>query len=282
MQLGNFKLTTISGGRFLLDGGTMFGVVPKIMWARLIPPDDQNRICQDTKCLFIDTGKHKVLVDTGYGSKLAEKQRRVFDIAEGDVLLDNLTEAGIDAADIDTVILTHLHFDHAGGATRCVDEGQIVCSFPNATYYVQRREWIEANSSAPELRGAYAQENFAAIEAAGQLQLIDGNVEIVAGIRSWVTGGHTLGHQALVIESEDAGAIYLGDLCPTSRHLPRLWGMSYDLDVLQIRRCKPEVLGTIADRDWWALFDHDPDFAGAKLTREEKREFAVAETLESL
>ena len=282
MQLGEFQLKTISGGRFLLDGGTMFGVVPKVMWARLIPPNEQNLIQQDTKCLYVDTGDHRVLIDTGYGSKLSEKQRRVFDIAEGDALLDNLAAAGIVPSDIDTVILTHLHFDHAGGATKLADDGQIACTFPNATYYVQRREWIEANSDAPELRGAYASENFAAVEESGSLTLLDGNVEIVPGIRSWVTGGHTLGHQALVIESNDQAAVYLGDLCPTSRHLPRLWGMSYDLDVLQIRRCKPEVLGTIADRGWWALFDHDPDVAAARLERAEKREFAVSESLEEV
>ena len=157
-----------------------------------------------------------------------------------------------------------------------------VPTFPKATYVVQRHEWATANAEYPELRAAYHLPNFVPLKEAGQLRLIDGNVEIVPGLRAWVTGGHTEAHQSIVIESGGEGAIYLGDVCPTFRHLPSLWCIAYDLELLKLRRIKPEVLGTCADRGWWALCDHDPDHAAAKLRRDDKRDFAVVEALATL
>ncbi|MDA0834074.1 MAG: MBL fold metallo-hydrolase [Planctomycetota bacterium] len=281
-QLGNFQLTTISGGQFVIDGGTMFGVVPKTMWSRLFPADDHNNILQETNCVLVQTGDQNILIDTGYGSKLAPKLRKIFAAAEGDPLLKNLNAAGLDADDIDLVILSHLHFDHAGGATRIDENGELVPTFPNARYIAQRREWMYATAGLPELRGAYPQENLLPLAEHQVIDFIDGDVEIVPGIRSLVTGGHTYHHMAIVIESGDEGAVYLGDLCPTSRHLPTLWGIAYDLDVLQLRRKKPEVLGMIADRGWWALWDHDPDHAAGKLVRDDRRDFAMSDGVKAL
>ncbi|MCH7686984.1 MAG: MBL fold metallo-hydrolase, partial [Planctomycetes bacterium] len=223
-----------------------------------------------------------ILVDTGYGSKFTEKQRKIFESQEGDPLVENLQSAGLSVEDIDTVILSHLHFDHAGGATQQNEDGTLTPTFPNAEYVAQRLEWVTATAGFPELRGAYPQDNLLPLKDSGQLRLVDGNVELVPGIRAVVTGGHTKGHSAIVIESDGETAVYLGDLCPTTRHLPSLWGMAYDVDTLELRRNKPQLLGQIADTNCWALFDHDPDHAAAKLLRDSKRDFTISDTLERL
>lgn len=260
----------------------MFGLVPKPLWSRVFPADERNRILLATNCVLVRTGRHTVLIDTGYGSKLPEKEREILAAEEGEPLVANLAAIGVSLEKIDTVVLSHLHFDHAGGGTRQTADGRIVPAFPNAEYVLQRREWVVAAGGFPELRGAYPPENVLPLNEAGQLRLLDGNVEIVPGIRAVVTGGHTPGHQAIVIESEGETAIYLGDLCPSTRHLPTLWGMGYDLDVLQLRRAKADVLGEAADRGWLALFDHDPDHAAARLVRDERRDFAVGEVFVEL
>lgn len=282
MQLGNWELQTISGGDYWIDGGTMFGVVPRTVWTRYISVDDRDRIFQRTNCVLVRTGRENVLIDTGYGSKLTAKERGNLGIEPGEPLVGSLAAVGLTPADIHLVVLSHLHFDHAGGATRLDASGQAVPAFPNATYIVQRREWVTAMAEFPELRAAYHLPNFEPLQRAGQLRLIDGNAAIAPGIRAWVTGGHTEAHQAIVLENGGEGAIYLGDVCPTFRHLPTLWCIAYDLELLKLRRIKPEVLGLVTDRGWWALCDHDPDHAAAKLRRDDKRDFAVTETLATL
>ncbi|MCA9067709.1 MAG: MBL fold metallo-hydrolase [Planctomycetaceae bacterium] len=282
MQLGHFRLSTISGGRFLIDAGTIFGVVPKPLWSRVIDSDEKNRIQQATNCVLIDTGQQKILVDSGYGSKLPEKQRKLIEAEAGDPLVKSLAAVGLSANDIDFVVLSHLHFDHAGGATKQKENGQIVPTFPNAKYIAQRREWVTATANYPELEGAYPQENLLPLQAAHQLEVVDGTTEIVPGVTMVVTGGHTEGHAAVVIESEGRTAVYLGDLCPSTRHLPSRWCMAYDVDLLETRRQKPEWLGRIADNGWLALFDHDPDHAAAYLDRDDRRDFRVREAFSEL
>lgn len=282
MQLGEFTLSTVSGGRFQLDGGTMFGVVPKALWQRLLPANEKNNIPQATNCVLVQTGDRNILIDTGYGSKLTEKERKIYASEEGSPLERSLADYGLTAEQIDVVILSHLHFDHAGGATTAGEDGSVVPTFPNAEYVAQRSEWETATAELPELRGAYPLQNLLPLEETGQLRLIDGDVEILPGIRAHITGGHTLAHSAIIIESGGETAVYLGDLCPTWRHLPTLWGMAYDLEVLQIRREKPRMLGRIADEGWLALSDHDPDHAAARLERDDRRDFRVAEAFEEL
>ena len=255
----------------------MFGVVPKALWSRVFPCDEQNLIAQETNCVLVRSDDGTVLIDTGYGSKLSDKQRKIFHAEEGDPLLRNLRAAGVEPDDVDAVLFSHLHFDHAGGATRLNEAGEIVPTFPNAEYVAQHREWVTATADYPELRGVYPQENLLPLRDSGQLRLVEGNVEILPGLRAWVTGGHTLAHAAIVMESEGQTAIYLGDLCPTTRHLPVFWGMGYDVDMLQLRRMKTEVLGKTADDGWLALFDHDPDVAAARITRDAKRDFKIEE-----
>ncbi|MGH7127394.1 MAG: MBL fold metallo-hydrolase [Planctomycetaceae bacterium] len=282
MKLGQFELTTISGGRFSIDGGTMFGVVPKTLWNRVVPADEGNFIPQATNCVLVRTGRQTMLIDTGYGSKLDEKQRRIFRSEEGDPLLDSLASKGVTPEEIDVVVLSHLHFDHAGGATRRDESGKLVPTFPNAEYVAQRREWETASADLPELRGAYPQENFLPLAETGQLRLIEGDGEILPGFRARVTGGHTTFHMAIVIESDGETAVYLGDICPMWGHLPTLWCMAYDVDLLETRRVKPRLLGEIADSGWLALSDHDAQHAAARIRRDEKRDFAVSDALGEL
>jgi glyoxylase-like metal-dependent hydrolase (beta-lactamase superfamily II) len=282
MKFGSMELKTVSGGLCFLDAGTLFGVVPKFLWERKLQADDRNRIPQETNCVLATIDGRNVLVDTGYGSKLPEKQQRNLTSEPGDPLLRNLKEAGFEPEDIDVVVFSHLHFDHAGGGTRTNDAGEIVPSFPNAEYIAQRREWVMATSGLPELRGAYPQENLLPLQDSGQLRLIDGNVEIMPGLRSLVTGGHTEGHQALLFESAGQTAVFLGDICSSRMHLPVLWCMAYDTNLMQTRRSKADLLGEIADNDWLALLDHDPDYAAVRLSRDDRSDFVPSDLIESL
>ena len=282
MKFGSMELKTVSGGLCYLDAGTLFGVVPKVLWERKLQADDRNRIPQETNCVLATIDGRNVLVDTGYGSKLPEKQQRNLTSEPGDPLLRNLKEAGFEPEDIDVVVFSHLHFDHAGGGTRTNDAGEIVPSFPNAEYIAQRREWVMATSGLPELRGAFPQENLLPLQDSGQLRLIDGNVEIMPGLRSLVTGGHTEGHQALLFESAGQTAVFLGDICSSRMHLPVLWCMAYDTDLMQTRRSKADLLGEIADNDWLALLDHDPDYAAVRLSRDDRSDFVPSDLIESL
>lgn len=282
MELGDWRLETVSGGRFLLDGGTMFGVVPKPLWEKAQPADERNRIRSATNCVLARNGDHTVLVDTGYGGKLGEREAEIYALEPGEPLLESLAAHGLGPEAIDVVALSHLHFDHAGGCTRRDASGDLSPTFRQARYVVQRGEWERAVGDLPELAGAYPRENLAPLEEAGQLSTIEGDAEIVPGLRAVVTGGHTVFHQALVFESAGERAIYLGDLCPMAAHLRRMWCMAYDEEPLVTRRRKPEVLGRAADEGWLVLWDHDPDMAACRLRRDEKREFAVAEKFERL
>jgi glyoxylase-like metal-dependent hydrolase (beta-lactamase superfamily II) len=280
--LGQFRLRTVSGGRFRIDGGTMFGVVPKMLWNPIFPADEHNNIAQATNCVLVDTGQKTVLIDTGYGSKLPEKQRKLLQAEPGDPLLESLLKFEIQPDDVDAVVLSHLHFDHAGGATRVSESGELLPTFPKAEYFAQRREWVMATAEFPELAGAYPLENLLPLQKSGQLRLLDGEVEILPGFRYAVTGGHTEGHAVVVIESDGQTAVYLGDLCPSTRHFPSRWCMAYDVDLLEIRRQKPHWLGQIADQKWLALFDHDPDHAAAYLERDSRRDFRIREAFAEL
>jgi glyoxylase-like metal-dependent hydrolase (beta-lactamase superfamily II) len=248
----------------------------------LIETDERNTIPQATNCVLVRTGGQNVLIDAGYGSKFSEKQRTLWSAEPDDPLAISLAAFDLSLTDVDLVILSHLHFDHAGGATRLTEDGTLESSFPNAEFVVQQKEWEVATADLPELRTAYPQENLTPLGESGQLRLIDGDIEICPGIRALVTGGHTEAHMALVISDGGETAVYLGDICPTWRHLKSLWGMSYDVDLLQVRRFKPKLLAQVADGDWLALSDHDPDHAAARIAPDPRSDFVATELIEAL
>ncbi len=275
-------METVSGGRFWLDAGVMYGVVPKSVWEKVTPPDAMNRIPFAIHCVLARSPQQTVLIDAGYGGKMSPLDRAAHAADPGDPIVESLAALGVKPADIDVVVFTHLHWDHSGGATRWDEARRAVPTFPNATHFVNRLEWEDAISGAPELAGSYASENFAAIEASGQLVQVDGDVEVAPGLWTRVTGGHTRGHQAIVFESGSDAAIYLGDLCPVVTHMRRLWCAAYDLYPMETRRRKPELLGAAADGGWWVLWDHDPTYAISKVERHKSREFVVCEGREKL
>lgn len=279
LLIGKMELSSINGGALRIDGGSMFGLIPKALWSRKAKADEMNRINLTTNCLLVRTPDCLVLIDSGYGTTRSESMQRNYHLEDGDRLVENLAAVGVAPEDIGMVILTHLHFDHAGGCTRPTDEGDLQPTFPNARHVIQRAEWEDAISSLPELAGAYYLEDIKPLEDAGLVDLIEGDQKLIPGVRVQLIGGHTRGHQIVHLGEGDSEehAVYLADLCPTSAHLRTLWGMSYDQDPLLVRRTRPEMLGEIADQDWIAIFEHDPDCIAARLSRDPKQEFVIRE-----
>ncbi|MCE9589427.1 MAG: MBL fold metallo-hydrolase [Planctomycetes bacterium] len=278
-RIGDLELEVVSGGRLRLDGGTMFGVVPRVLWQRKSPPDERNRILLDTNCLLIRSPVGLVLIDTGYGGKATQRDRDNFALEEGSPLLRNLAAVGVRPDDIAVVILTHLHFDHAGGVTELDESGVPRPVFRRAMHLVQRLEWEDATGRLPELAGAYFERDFLPLADAGLLELVDGDARPIPGIELRLTGGHTRGHQVVLLHNSDRHAIYTGDLAPTTAHLRAFWTMAYDQSLLEQRRLKPRLLGEAADRDWLVIFDHDPNIRAAHLARDAKEEFVVRESV---
>lgn len=276
MQLGKFRIRWLSDGEFKLDGGAMFGVVPKVLWSKRYPCDEQNFIRMALNTLLIETPTATILVDTGYGTKLTPKQQGIFQLRQPPTLQDSLRAAGVQPEDVDFVVYSHLHHDHSAGGTYRDEAGALLPTFPNAKHVMQRAEWEEA--IAPNIRSAHAYwpENWQCIEAAGLIDPADGERELVPGVRVVPTGGHTAGHQAVLIESEGETALHLGDLLPTHAHLNPLWVMAYDDYPMDSIKAKAHWIGRAKAEGWWLTFYHDPEIlagvwdSDGKLVREVK------------
>lgn len=275
LRIGDLELQVVSGGQLWIDGGNMFGVIPKALWQRYARPDDLNRILLETNCLIVRKGKQTALIDTGYGAKCSKRQRENHVLQEGFPLVENLSKIGIQPEDLDLVVLTHLHFDHAGGCTRQNGSTVIQPTFPRARYVIQRTEWEDATADLPELAGAYFKDDFVPLEEAGQLELIDGDLELMPGLYTRLMGGHTRGHQVIDLRSQDQQAIYLADLCPLTTHLSTFWTTAYEQYPLALRRTKPKILYEATNQEAVAIFAHDPCIRGAFLKSDDKRDFAI-------
>ena len=266
ITLGDFEITAVSDGTYHLDGGAYFGVVPKTLWSRKLPADEQNRVLSGLNSLLIRNGDHTVLVETGMGNKLPEKAVQIY--GQPALLLENLSAAGVAPEDIDIVINSHLHFDHCGWNT-LRKNGNIVPTFPNATYYAQRGEWRHAHENQRDASSFYI-ENYDPLVESGQMKLLDGNLEIVPGISVEVFPGHTRDLQAVLIQSGGKTVCYISDLIPTSAHLELNWVMAFDLyPVESIESRKRYYARAIPDR-WVTAFTHDPDVPWAYVERDEK------------
>jgi Zn-dependent hydrolases, including glyoxylases len=261
-KIGDLTVHAIQAGGQKLDGGAMFGVVPKPLWERRIPADERNRIQLGMRCLLIEHQSGLILIDTGTGNKENEKFKDIYGIENegaerGTLLEDGLRELGVAPSDIGIVINTHLHFDHAGGNTRLRDDGSLEISFPKARYFVKRGEYDYAMHPNERTAASYFDRNYTPLEAAGKLELIAREKDIVKGIRVIPTPGHTPFHQSVLIESAGERAFYLGDMIPTHAHLPLPWIMGYDVEPLVTLEAKRRILKQAVDEQWLLIFEHD-------------------------
>jgi glyoxylase-like metal-dependent hydrolase (beta-lactamase superfamily II) len=251
----------------------MFGVVPKPLWERRIPADARNRIPLAMRCLLIEAPGALVLVDTGVGNKNDEKFRDIYGVEnEGTPtrLEDGIRSAGFHPEEVDIVLLTHLHFDHAGGAVRTREDGTLAPSFPGARYVVQEKELEFSRSSNERVRASYIRRNTEAITAAGLWDLADGETLLTEGVRLLPTPGHTPHHQSVLIESEGRTACYLADVCPTSAHVPLTWIMGYDMEPLVTLETKRALYRRALREEWLLVFEHDPNVAWGYLEEDQR------------
>jgi glyoxylase-like metal-dependent hydrolase (beta-lactamase superfamily II) len=276
MRTGSVEWHLLSDGTFRLDGGAMFGVVPKPLWEKKIPADERNRITLGLHPLLIRTGGKTILVDTGIGRKESGRFPEIFAIGNEIDLLASLAEHGIRAEDVDVVVYTHLHFDHAGGGTRRDAEGRAVPVFPRATHLVQRAELRDAEQPTERSRASYLPENWEPIREAGLLEVVDGEIELAPGVRTSLLKGHIRSLTAIMIESGGEKAFYPSDNVPTSAHVPPPWVMGYDLYPLDTLAFKETFLPRAIDEGWTVVFEHDASVGAVKVHRE-GRGFALEE-----
>jgi len=270
MRLGDFDLVPLSDGRFRLDGGAMFGVVPRVLWQRRAAADERNRIALSLRPLLVRTSQQLVLIDAGLGDKLSEKEAGIYAIDRTETLLRSLDAHGLSAEDIDIVIATHLHFDHAGGLTTR-REGSLQPVFRRARHVVRRGEWEDATHPHERSRASYIAEDFMPIAEAGLLELIDDDGPVVPGISVLRTGGHTRHHQIVRIESDGRTAVFAADLLPTIAHIDDPWIMSYDLYPMDTLIYKKAFVREAIDREYVIFFEHDPGVVAGILREDEGR-----------
>jgi glyoxylase-like metal-dependent hydrolase (beta-lactamase superfamily II) len=277
-SVGGLTVHAIESGLQRLDGGAMFGVVPKPLWEQRIGADDRNRIPLAMRCLLVEAPNALVLIDTGAGNKESEKFMSIYGIENAGAptrLEDGIRSAGHAPDDIDIVLSTHLHFDHAGGNTVRLEDGEVVPAFANATYVVQRREFEFAHSGNERIRASYLGLNFDPIPDA-RWRLLDGATEVTDGIRVELTPGHTPNHQSVWIEDAGDTAVFLADVCPTAAHLPLPWIMGYDLEPLVTLESKRALWERARREGWRLVFEHDAHVPWGRLEPDEVRPTLVA------
>jgi glyoxylase-like metal-dependent hydrolase (beta-lactamase superfamily II) len=267
LTLGDFELTAVSDGTYRLDGGAFFGVVPKVMWEKKVKADAENYVPVGLNSVVVQTGQHTVLIETGIGNKLPERLIKIF--GQPAKLLDNLNAAGISPEDIDIVINSHLHFDHCGWNTM-IKDGKIVPTFPKAKYYAPEGEWQHGRLQLERDAISYMSENYDPLIKTGQMELLQGDQEIVPGISVKVFPGHTLHMQAVIIESGSQTACYISDLIPTSAHIDLTWVMAFDLLPLRTIESRKRYYAQSIPERWLTIFTHDPNMPWAYVEKDER------------
>lgn len=268
IDLGDLTLHVVSDGGFGLDGGAMFGVVPRTLWSRQREPDEENRIRMATNCVLVESGSELLLVDTGIGDKGGEKFRSIFAMEEGARRLpDSIRAAGFEPEEVTHVLLSHLHFDHCGWNTRR-DGDRVVPTFPNARYWFERGEIDHARNPNERDRASYTPENWEPVFDAGQAELFDDEAEPVAGVRAVKAAGHNRDMCIVLFDGGDGEgerAVFWADLVPTASHVPYPWIMGYDLYPVTTLENKKRWLPRAAEEGWLAIFEHDPDVPLARI-----------------
>jgi len=271
-QLGDLSLVALHDGLFRLDGGAMFGVVPRTLWAAQSPPDDRNRIQLATRPLLVEADWGRLLIDCGIGDKMDAKQRDIYAIDRQHPLEQALAAEGLSDADIDLVLATHLHFDHFGGATVRRD-GRIEPRFERARYMIRRGEWHDATHPHERNRASYVADDFVPLESSGVLDLFDDDQSIRPGVRVVRTGGHCPQHQIVFIESAGQTAVFTADLIPTAAHIRDAWIMGYDLYPMDTLAFKKQFIRESIDREYLIFFEHDPVVAAGYIRERDGRRF---------
>jgi glyoxylase-like metal-dependent hydrolase (beta-lactamase superfamily II) len=258
MKIGKYEIHSITSGYFALDGGAMFGIIPKTLWEKTNKADSENRIKLSTRNLLLISGSRKILIDTGMGEKWDEKSRRIYNInQDGLSIQTGLEKLSFKPGDITDVILTHLHFDHTGGSTK-LDNGKLIPAFPNANYYVQKKNYEWAVNPSEKDKGSYMKDNFEPLMQEGSLKFIEGEEQFDDGIEFMVINGHTFAQQLIKISDSANTILFCGDLFPTTSHIPLPYVMGYDLQPLVTIKEKKEVLRNAVEENWKLFFEHDP------------------------
>ncbi len=277
MQFGDYRVEIIPDTEFRLDGGAMFGVVPRNLWSRACPPDEQNRIRMNMNCVFVEAGAEKILIETGIGEKLTAKHTAMYGITRARPLGESLRAiAGVGPEEITIVINTHLHFDHAGGNTRLDASGRAVPAFPKARYFVSRAEVEHAEQPSERDRASYLPDNWQPLHASGQLELKEANYEVVPGLRLENHPGHNRSMQCWRLDRAGRTLFGFADLVPMRAHVPFSWIMGYDLYPVETLAAKKKLLPQAARENWTCLFYHDPDSPVCRIVDDDGKLRGVA------
>jgi glyoxylase-like metal-dependent hydrolase (beta-lactamase superfamily II) len=269
MKIGKYELRIINSGYFGLDGGAMFGIVPKMLWRRTNPPDKANRIKLSTRHLILESENRKIIIDTGMGNKWDEKSKSIYTVDENHSMDKALEQIGLKNEDITDVILTHLHFDHTGGST-VLENGKLIPAFPNAKYHVQKKNYDWGIKPSDRDRGSYIKDNFVPLFEEGILNFINGNEEFDDEIQFIEINGHTFGQQMIKVSDSSNAILFCADLIPTVSHIPLPYIMGYDLQPLVTLKEKKEILPKAAEENWKLFFGHDSEIAFCTVMNTEK------------
>lgn len=276
MRFADYRVEIVPDTLFHLDGGAMFGVVPRSLWSKVCPPDEHNRIPLNMNCLFVETSTERILVETGIGDKWSPKQANMYGIARARPLRESIRQlAGVEPEEISIVVNTHLHFDHAGGNTMLNDRGQVVPTFPKARYFISRAEYEHAEAPHERDRASYLPENWQPVKDAGQLELMEADYEVVPGLTMETIAGHSRTMQCARLNRNGQTLFGFADLVPMRAHVPLAWIMGYDLYPVETLEAKKRLLPQAAREDWLCLFYHDPDAPLCRVVEEDGRLRAV-------
>jgi len=276
MKFGDYRVEIVPDCEFRLDGGAMFGVVPRNLWSKFCPPDEQNRIRMNMNCVFIDTGAERVLIETGIGDKWSEKHRAMYGIDRKRSLAESVHAiTGTAPQDVTIVVNTHLHFDHAGGNTVHDEAGQARAQFPNARYFISQAEYEHAESPSDRDKASYFPENWRPLKDSGQLQLKPDTYEVVPGLIMETHPGHNRSMQCWRLSTNGQTLFGFADLVPMRAHVPFAWVMGYDLYPVETVEAKKKLLPQAARENWTCLFYHDPEQPLARIAEDDGKLRAI-------